>query len=240
MAENELDSGQNSGTASSPNGAGSAGNGDSGGSFDARKLQDALEALTRKFDEVDSRTKALQGDKDRGVNQTKEEVKELKRKLAEIEKLRKSGLDEDAAVDEFSFREDVRLIKDQLAKLGSASAQPAGNGAGGAVDAAQVIGEFGLDVNDAKVRLELLSKPYKTAEEAEVAAAKFIKAQSKQPTPSDADAGSNPRQPPTSKMTESVAEEKYVELGKLMRNPSQNKSAIEAIKRQLIEGGYPL
>ena len=148
MAENDMDSDQSGGTPASPNTGGSAGSGDSKSSFDASKLQSAFEALTKRLDEVDARSKSLQGDKDRGVNKAQEEVKELKRKIAEIEKLKKTGLDEDGAIEEYSFREDVRIIKDQLSKLGSAQTSPAGNGTSPADEQAKVFDEYSVDPND--------------------------------------------------------------------------------------------
>jgi len=214
------------GSAGSPNPSASQGSGVQPTSgFDAKALQEIEHLIERKVQSVKDRRFDEQGKRLGEVESVLERVKGLIPDK-EFKELKKDLEFEDLKRRVYGDPQDAP----QSGKLQERVA----------VDAQKVIEEFGLDVNDAKVRLELLSKSYKTAEEAEVAAAKFIKAQSKQPTPSDADAGSNPRQPPTSKMTESVAEEKYVELGKLMRNPSQNKSAIEAIKRQLIEGGYPL
>lgn len=148
MAENDMDSGQSNGTPASPNTGSSDGNGDSKSSFDASKLQSAFEALTKRLDEVDARSKSLQGDKDRGVNKAQEEVKELKRKIAEIEKLKGTGLDMDGAIEEYNFREDVRTIKDQLSKLGSAQTSPAGNGVNLVDEQAKVFEEYELNPND--------------------------------------------------------------------------------------------
>jgi hypothetical protein len=145
MAENDLDSGQSQGTSQNTNSGGSAGNGDKQSSFDAAKLQSTLEALGRKLDEVDARSKALQGDKDRDVKSTKKEVQELKRQIAEIEKLKSAGLEPDAAVEEH------RGLREQLNKLNPASNQPAGNGASGADERTRLIEELKLDGNDPKV-----------------------------------------------------------------------------------------
>lgn len=147
MTDN-LDSGQSTQTPASPNAGGLNGQGDKQSSgFDAAKLQSTIEALTRKLDEVDKRSASLQGDKDRAVTKTAKEVDDLKRKIAEIEKLKGSGLDSDAAIEEFSFREDVRAIKDQLSKLGQAPATPAGNEQSGA-DAAKVVEQYGFTKED--------------------------------------------------------------------------------------------
>lgn len=183
MASNDLDSNHTEGTPASPNTGSSAESGDSGGSFDASKLQTTIEALTKRLDEVDSRSKALQGDKDRGITKTKSEVEELKRKFAEIEKLKKTGLDEDAAFHEFSFREEVTSLREQLSKLNSAQPSTAGNGAGAVVDKAKVIAEYGLDGNDPEVIAELISKNLNSPLEAENAALKLAYRRAK-PTPS--------------------------------------------------------
>lgn len=160
MAQNDLDSNPNGGTSPAPTGEGSTGKGDSGGSFDAVELKSAIEALTKRLDEVDARSKSLQGDKDRAVTKTKNEVDELKRKIAEIEKLKKSGLNEEEALHELSFREEVRSIREQIGNLNQAQPSTTGNGNGLSVDAAKVISEYGLDGNDPDVITNILSKKF--------------------------------------------------------------------------------
>ena len=145
--QNNSDSDLSNGTSSSPNGEGSLGKGDSSGSVDALKLQSTIEALTKKLDEVDARSKALQSDKDRGITKTKSEVDDLKRKIAEIEKLKRSGLDEDGAIEELSFREEIRSIRDQLSKLNQAQPETAGNGKSLVEEVQSVFNEFGVDPN---------------------------------------------------------------------------------------------
>jgi len=137
----ELDSGQVAGTASSPNEAGSQSKGDSTGSFDAAKLQSTLEVLSRKLEEVDARSRALQGEKDRGVNKATKEVEELKAKIAEYEKLKSKGFDLDEAVDEIDFKSTIRQIKDRLDGIIPASQQATGTSPVGVTEAAKSVFE---------------------------------------------------------------------------------------------------
>lgn len=164
----ELDSGLTDGTPSTPNEGGSQGKSDSGGSFDANPLQAAFDALARRVDEVDARSKSLQGDKDRGVKKHDAEISDLKRRFAEIEKLKKSGLDDDAAFEEHGFREDVRAVRERLNKLDPARPEPVGNGARSA-EAADVVKKYGLDAGDPEV-IERVLRVAQTAEQAELAA----------------------------------------------------------------------
>lgn len=182
----ELDSGQSSGTTQTTESGGSKGSGDSSGSFDAAKLQSTIESLSRKLDEVDARSKALQGDKDRGVAQTKDEVKELKRKIAEIEKLKKAGLDDDGAIEEHTFREDIRAVKDQLSKLTSPQTQTAGNGPSLADEQQKVLADLELNPNDPEVTALFALKGVEFAKEAGKLAVR--KAKQSPPDPSEATA----------------------------------------------------
>lgn len=184
----EMDSDQTDGTPSIPSGGSSSGQGDSGGSFDAKSLQASFEALTKRLDEVDARSKALQGDKDRAVTKTKADVDELKRKFAEVEKMKKSGLDEDAAFEEVSFREEVRAVRDQLSKLNPAQPQPAGNGEGKAVNAAEVIKKYALDGSDPEVIERIFRQDFSSPQELELAALKiaYQRAKPNEPNPAAA------------------------------------------------------
>jgi len=136
----ELDGGSANGTDGSPKPVGSQ-QSDSTGSFDAAKLQKTLDALVKKQDEIDARTRALQGDKDRGVNQTRKELDEIKRMFAGVEKLKGSGLELDDAVEEYDFRETVRQLKGQLEKLAPASQQATGTSPAGVTEAAKSVFE---------------------------------------------------------------------------------------------------
>ena len=235
MASNDMDSDPNAGTPSSPKGGSSDEKGDSSGSFDAQKLQTTLETLTKRLEEVDARSKALQGDKDRGIAKTQNEVDELKRKFAEIEKLKKSGYDDDAAFEELGFREEVRSVKEQLSNLKSAPAQTAGNGDSQVVDAAKVIKDYGLDGNDPEVVEKVLKGEYKTPMEAELAALKLAYRRATSAPPS---AGAAPtlqgEAPKLSPETNTLIDRLKV----LQKTPTQNREEIISLKTELDKRGW--
>lgn len=230
MAENDLDGDQANGTPVTPNAGSSQGNGDSGGSFDAPKLQTALEALTRRLDEVDQRSKALQGDKDRGITSTKKEVDELKRQFAEIEKLKKSGLNEDDAFAELSFRDEVRSLRQEISKLNPAQTQTPGKGEGAAVDVAKVISDYQLDGNDPEVIAEVLSKQFASPLEAENAALKLAYRRANPTPPTLAAAGTLQGKPPVAGENEEAI---YAQIVELSKNRSLNRDKIAALKKRL-------
>lgn len=142
MAEPNLDSTSTDGTTNS-----TAQKGEN--SIDAAKLQAAIDNLTKRLDDVDNRARTVQGEKDKVLSKTSKEVEEIKRQIAEIEKLKKSGFDPDAAIEEFTFREEVRGLREQLAKLNPASTATAGNGNSGvATEAQRIAAGLQLDMND--------------------------------------------------------------------------------------------
>lgn len=152
MTDQNQDSGSADGNDGSPNSSASQSAGDQQSSgFDAVKLQSALEALTKKLDEVDARSRSLQGEKDRGVNKTRKEVEELKRQIGAYEKLKESGLDLDTAVEEIDFRDTVRQLKDQISSLNPPPAQTTGSSSDGADHTAwalQELTKYDLSSND--------------------------------------------------------------------------------------------
>lgn len=232
----ELDSGQSGGTNQDTNSGGSKGNGDSSGSFDAAKLQSTIESLSRKLDEVDARSKALQGDKDRGVSQTKDEVKELKRKIAEIEKLKKNGLDEDGAIEEHSFREDIRAVKEQLSKLTSTQAQVTGNGPSLAEEQAQVFAEYKVDPNDPEAASLLSLKGVELVKEVSKLAIK----RAKQSPPDSSEAGSIQGGPPAPKPgVEKLTEQYQKDLLAIPRGEDGRAQRI-ALKEKARKEGVPV
>ena len=227
MAENDLDSGNPAGTAGSPTLQSSSGGSDSGGSFDAGKLQSLIEGFGKRLEEIDSRTKSLQGDKDRAVVKTRKEVDELKAKIAEYEKLKSKGLAPDEALDEMDFRSTVRQLQDQLGKLNSVSTQSAGNGEVRATDAAKaVINELQLDANAPDV-ISILAKgldPDKQELELRRHAAR------PKPQPSAADSPSIPAGSPSAPAD---VDRLNAELLELSRNPSKNYVRIQEIGAKL-------
>lgn len=175
---NELDSNQTDGTPAQPNAGGSEG-GVSGGSFDPKKLQEALTTFSKRLEEIDSRTKSLQGDKDRGVNKTRKELEEVKRQIAEIEALKKRGLSEEEAIEEYDFRQTVRQLREQpAAPVGSET-----------VDVGKVIAEYGLDLSNPEVKLAFENKQFKSDVEVKAVVADLMKPK---PTPTQAQTPAKP------------------------------------------------
>lgn len=175
---NELDSNQTDGTPAQPNAGGSEG-GVSGGSFDPKKLEDVLTTFSKKIEEIDSRTKSLQGDKDRGVNKTRKELEEVKKQLAEIEALKKRGLSEEEAIEEYDFRQTVRQLREQpTAPVGSET-----------VDVGKVIAEYGLDLSNPEVKLAFENKQFKSDVEVKAVVADLMKPK---PTPTQAQTPAKP------------------------------------------------
>lgn len=183
----ELDGNLPSGTPSAPTESGSQG-GDSGGSFDPRELQKALDAFKKQIEEIDARTKALQGDKDRGIKKTEREMDVLKRQIAELEMLKKRGLGEDEAFEELGFRQAVRDFKQSIA----ARNVPSGNGDEKAVNAESLIAEYGLDVSSPEVKLAFEGKQFRTEIEVKAAIADLMKPK---PTPTLAQMPARPSTP---------------------------------------------
>lgn len=227
MTDENKDSGQVAGQEGTTTPSSSA-NGDKQGSgFDATKLQSTLESLTKRLDEVDARSKSLQGEKDRGVKRTTDEVEKLKKQIAELEKYRKAGWDDDAAFEEMNFREEVRTLREQIANLQKASA---GNGG---VDAAKVVVEYGLDPNDPDVIAEITARKWDNPERMELEAARLAKKKQTKPKPTAADAPTSPAPPPPSSMTPQDIEKKAGELRELYKSPTKNRKAIEELEKLL-------
>ena len=228
MAENDLDSGQASGTAGSPASQSSSGGSASDGSFDAAKLQSLIEGFGKRIDEIDSRTKSLQGDKDRAVVKTKKEVEELKAKIAEYEKLKSKGMEPDEALDEMDFRSTVRQLQEQLSKLGSVSTQTPGKDAGGAADATKaVIEELKLDANSTDV-ISVLAKGL-DADKQELELRRLATRQ--KPAPSAADSTTITTPPVTSVKAETGT--MIARLNELQKYPSKNKAEIDRLSKEL-------
>jgi hypothetical protein len=230
MAENDLDGGNPAGTAGSPTSQSSSGGSDSNSSFDAGKLQSLIEGFGKRIDEIDSRTKSLQGDKDRAVVKTKKEVEELKAKIAEYEKLKSKGLAPDEALDEMDFRSTVRQLQDQLGKLGSVPAQSAGNGAGGADATARVLQAAQLDANTPEV-LDLIRQFGNDPVTLAVRAGELRAKAANKPTP-DAASSPTPSAPPSSSQAVDVSA-LSAEYSRLVKEPGKNWQRIKEIEEKL-------
>lgn len=228
MAENDMDSGN---TPSTPN----EGSGDSNSSnADTSKLQAALEHLTTRLEEVDKRTRTLQGDKDRGVSQTKKEVEELKRKFAEVEKLKGRGLNEDEAFEELELRDGIRLLKQQLSGSNQAQPQTAGNGDGSVVDKVKTLQEYGLSENDADVAAALKDKNFSTPLELKYAALEIAYKRASKPQPDASAAPASAGQP----VQAADAKQLRGNYLKEIEANRGNKTAIKAIQAKYKEQGF--
>ncbi len=217
------------GTPAQPNASGSQGQSVSDGSGDAQKLQTALDNLTKRLDEVDKRSRTLQSDKDRSVNQTRKEVEELKRKFAEVEKLKAKGYNDDDAFEELELRESIRVIREQLSNKDQAQTGNAGNGNGSAVDRAKTLQQYGLSENDPDVAAELGGKAFNSEIELENAALKVAFRRSNKPQP-DASAALAAQGAPVKSGSdfESVAR-----LEQLQKDPLRNRKEIAELEKSL-------
>lgn len=228
MAENDLDSSQSTGTAGTPTPPGSSGGGGSSGSFDAEKLQSLIEGFGKRIEEIDARTKSLQGDKDRAVVRTKKEVEELKAKIAEYEKLKSKGLEPDEALDEMDFRSTVRQLQEQLKGINSVQNPPAGNGQSATTEAAKVvIDELKLDANAPDV-VSILSRGLDPVmQELE------LRRYATRPRPQPSAAESASMQTPAPTRSEVDVDALSAEYQKLMKHPSKNVARMKEIEEAI-------
>lgn len=173
-----LDSTTSGTEGSQPKGSSESG---SVGSFDPAKLQDAFEGLSKKLEEIDQRTRSLQGDKDRAVNKTRAELEAVKKQLAEVDRLKKLGLSEDEAMEEFAYRQSRNQQPQTPAPVGNETVK---------VD--EIIGEYGLNMSNPEVKTAFEGKQFKSREEAELTAARLLKPK---PTPTSAQAPAQVAQP---------------------------------------------
>jgi len=234
MAEDNQDSGLETGTQGAPTPAGSQGQGVQPGSGDVAKLQQTLDAITSHLKELDARTKSLQGDKDRGVNATRKEVADLKRQIAEVEKLRGTGLDPEQAIEEFAFREDIREIKERLNTLNEVPAQPAGNGPIGVAEATRLVTKYGVDPKEPDVAAALNSGGDVEGKLAKLA---FAKINAPSPTPAQQPVVQGRPVPPPD--VEQQTQE-YMKEMKATQGKSGGPSAARAIREKYKKLGVPV
>ena len=117
----------------------------------------AIEVVLKKLTELEQQMRAVQSDKDRGVNKLGKRVDSLKEQLDRYDELLQSGLKPAQARRELQL--DALLAQqDTGASGGVEPAQPAGNrGAAPGTDYNSIIVGLGLDANDANV-VEVLQK----------------------------------------------------------------------------------
>jgi hypothetical protein len=224
MAEKQVDGGSAEGTATNANGGASENQSVQQPSFDAAKLQEVLDAVGTLSKRVDG----LQSVKDKQAS----ELTGLKAQIAEYKELEKR-LGPDGAIEQMELKQTLNQMNQTLEQLqkGSVSTQPTGTGESGAVDAAQAIRDFGLDMNDPKVAL-LASKQYKNQDEVDLAIAKHIRAKKSAPSPTPAQQPADAGQPVKEGAEEATTE--YINNVKAARG---NPQKVRALREQAIKAG---
>lgn len=205
--------------------------GDSKVQDSAAQLQATLEKFTTRLDEIDKRTRTLQGDKDRGVSQTKKDVEELKQKFAQIENLKKRGLSEEEAFEELELRNAIFQLSQQQQGINQTQGESAGNTNTLAVDKAKTLQQYGLNENDPDVAAEFSSKEFYNPLELENAALKIAFKRTQKPTP-DAAAATSPAGGGGMGTGNPVQADinRYEQLSK---NPTQNAAELKTLKAKL-------
>lgn len=235
MSDDTLDSGSVlEGTPASPNAGGSQGENVSGGSG-AGQPQTDFEALSNQMREMQKQLRSLQGDKDRGIAQTKKEVDDLKRKFTEIEKLKSKGFSEDEAFEELEIRDAIRELRSQMKPNNSVQPSPAGNGNGLAVEKAETLKKYGLNENDPDVAKALSDVDSNNPLALENAALRVAFNRTQKPTP-DASAASSVTNTPTQRETDTPT--LINKLSEMQKHPSKYRDEIQKLSKQLDERGW--
>ena len=116
--------------------------------------------------------------------------------------------------------------------VGPSSTPTPGTGASGAVDAAKVVAEYGLDLKDPQVAL-LLNNRYESVEQAELAVARHIKAQRSAPSPNQAQAPAPIGGAQSGSLSNVEIEAKATELKMLYKNPTKHAAQIARLEKEL-------
>lgn len=179
MTDNQMDGGSADGTATDANGGASENQSDKHPSFDAAMLQEGFDAINKNIQTLQSRVDGLQGQKDKKISG-------LEGKIAEYENLVERTGSKEGAIAQMNLQEQLSEMNSALQELrGSASTPTPGNGQGGAVNAANVVLEYGLDPKDPQLAT-IVNGKYQSSDEVELAVARYIKAQQKAPSPTPA------------------------------------------------------
>jgi hypothetical protein len=145
------------------------------------KLSEALKPL---YGEI----RGVQGVADKTAKAQREFVEEYEKQKASGKNNAEATAAATSTLDERKKAAQREGLLDLIAeKLGVLPNQPAGNGAGGAVDVAEVATKFGLNPKDPEVIVGLLTKKYDTPESAELAVRRFADKQAGKPQPSESD-----------------------------------------------------
>ena len=143
--QNIMDGGQSSGTGGEPTQPVSQGAGD-------QQHSDAVTRLETVVKELQGQVRSLQGDKDRGVNEVKSQVKDLLKQLAWVEKAKARGDTPEEIEEQLELRELLAERRDRTGSPNASSATATGNRQQvTGPDATVVLSTLGLDAQDAQV-----------------------------------------------------------------------------------------
>lgn len=232
MTDKQVDGGSVEGTVTDANGNASENQSVQQPSLDAVKLQERLDALVSGFSTLESRINGLQSVKDKD----KKEISSLKSKIAEYEQL-KERFGADGAVEQIELRDTLSEMKDQLSKLtGSVSTPSGGNGQGGAVDAAKVFDEMGLDRKDPLVNTVLAGLQGKDKDAIELAGYRLQRQIQSSPSPTQAQGASIQGKPAAPENVEALTEE----YKQKMQAARGNRSEIQRLRSAYKEKGVDI
>ena len=196
----------------------------------SEKSFDGQDDVLKLLNDMRSELRGLQSKQDRSDKENRE-------KFAEFARLKKSGMTDDEAYDELDRKK--RQAEREAALDEIIAERRKGNGTPDKQPAPSInLDEFGLDKDDPKVS-EILTSG-KSEVEVQLSLAKYGIEYARKPK-ADASSASTPLGGSAlAKMTEQVADQKYSELAKLMREPTVNSAKINQIKKDLSDAGYPL
>lgn len=168
------------------------------------------------------------------------EIAKIKRKLG-IDDLKE--LEERGATIPADVKLEYRLQQLEQGSSAEAPEQPKsspGNGAElTATDVSEVIQSYQLDANDAQV-LEKLRGTYRNRDHFQATMAEIALARATKSTPTPAASTTLTSSAGKTVINETQAEEKYGELGSLLKNPTMNAAKIKALTEELESAGYKL
>ena len=199
------------------------------------------ELLSKLVEAIDERLKPIKGEIGGLYSRQDKDRNAFREFMDEYNKQKGKGLNDNEAYNaaESALTErEKQAKKDQMIEeiyqkfVGSSSPPTPGTGAGGAVDAAKVFEEYKLDLKDPQVALALGNR-YESVEQAELAAARLIKAKQTAPSPNAAQQPADTSGVPKPQDATGLRAE-YIQKVTAARG---NKSIIKALQAQYKERG---
>jgi len=193
----------------------------------AEAISKALEPFAKRLEEVDSRSRALQGDKDRGVKKVEGDIQKL---WAEIEEAKKKGLD----ADEFAYRKQVQALIDQQSQPPKTS-QAAPDTSGIIAFAGSIASAAKIDTSDPEY-VQIVAKNANNPSQLITDLTVLVQRRATQPTPTGAQApavtGVPPQQLSGSELVSAYKREMMAARGK--------KNELLAIREKYRSQGCPV